>query len=65
MKTGVYGFGGATVLTGRVVLADDKSVEAWAKKLGVSNEELLVAVRKVGTWVPAIARLLEEPKSYR
>ena len=50
---------------GRVVPTDKKSVAEWSERLGVTSEELLVAVGRVGTWIPAVERQLDMPKSYR
>ena len=48
----------------RVMPTDKGSVEAWAREFGVSEQELLIAVLKVGTWPAAIERHLSLPKDY-
>ena len=50
---------------GRVVPTDSLSVEKWARELGVTAQELLAAVLRVGTWPAAIERQLGQPKDYR
>ena len=43
----------------RVTLHEDYEVRCWTKKWGVSKEQLVDAVKKVGVSVAAVARELK------
>lgn len=42
----------------RIKLNDSDSISQWSDRLGVSSDELLSAIQRVGTWAPAVERLL-------
>ena len=47
----------------RISLSDDYEVQDWAKKFGVSKEQLVAAVKKVGNEAGAVEAHLKTLKS--
>ena len=45
----------------RINMSEDSEVTYWSKKWGVSREQLIEAVRKVGPMSAAVGRLLGKP----